>query len=51
MRLVPGGAQEAQQILAGEPGRHRIHERMEIDPLVLHEIGVEDHGDPAAPCR
>ena len=50
-RLVPAGADEPQQILARDVGRRRVLQRVIVEPLVAHHIGIEDDRHAPAPCR
>src|SRR5271165_3139281 len=48
-RLVPGRAQEPDQILAGEAGSPRVDQRMKIESRVAHHRLIERDGDPHGP--
>src|SRR5918994_4680047 len=47
--LVARGPRESDQLVGADAGRHRVDQRVKIDPLVGHEVGVEDQRDPRGP--
>ena len=47
--LMPAGANEPQEVVAGDVGRRSVLQRMAIDAVAVHELGVDDEAH--APLR
>lgn len=43
---MPGFTHESDEIISRNPRRHRVDERMNIDPIMFHEPPVQNGADP-----